>query len=494
MSSKSKDKIKAELIRIGITLLIVGICIGLEIALDRIYIHDENIFLLFILAVLVILIETKNIVYGAVASVILVFSFNFFLTDPRYTFMMDDLNYYISFVVFLIISLICGSLVIKIQRKAKEAKESQGRIEILYEFSRKTLNCHSEKELFEAMDDCLKANLSQSFFVCREITKEKLANQDDAEAIEYALNQNEIVGKGQNTYSSLPLTVFPLRSKANKFGALVIQCDNPLPAPTFDFVKSITNEMVVVLEREKITFERERSEEAREKEKFKSTLLRSLSHDLKTPLTSIQSGSLFLKENIQALSQKEQVELLEDIHRESEELYAFVNNLLNISKLDDQSSIAKEYESVDEILQNVKEYFRTVQTDRVVRFPEVDSSLFVYANAPLLVQVFVNLIDNALKYTKPGSEIDIACAVEGNRVFFEVSDNGGGIKPEKFNSLFKDIFAVSAKKDAYRSSGLGLGICKAIVNAHNGTITAENNDKGGATFRFNLPLKKEGDQ
>ena len=88
MSSKSKGKIKAELIRIGITLLIVGICIGLEIALDRIYIHDENIFLLFILAVLVILIETKNIVYGAVASVILVFSFNFFLTDPRYTFMI----------------------------------------------------------------------------------------------------------------------------------------------------------------------------------------------------------------------------------------------------------------------------------------------------------------------------------------------------------------------------------------------------------------------
>lgn len=494
MSTQSTSKIKTELIRIGITLLIVGICIGLEIALDLIYIHDENIFLLFILAVLIILIETKNIIYGAVASIILVFSFNFFLTDPRYTFMMDDLNYYISFVVFLIISLICGSLVIKIQRKAKEAKESEERIEILYEFSRKTLNCHSEKELFEAMENCLKANLSQPFFVCREIVKDNPEAQDDAEAIEYALNQNEIVGKGQNIYGNLPLIVFPLRSKANKFGALVIKSETPLPSPTFDFVKSIANEMVVVLEREKITFERERSEEAREKEKFKSTLLRSLSHDLKTPLTSIQSGSLFLKENIQALSTKEQVELLDDIHHESEELYAFVNNLLNISKLDDQNSIAKDYESVDEMLQNVKEYFRTIQTDRLVKFPEVDSSLFVYANAPLLVQVFVNLIDNALKYTKPGSEIDVGCSVDGNRVLFEVSDNGGGIKPEKFSSLFKDIFAVSAKKDAYRSSGLGLGICKAIVNAHNGAITAENNDKGGATFHFNLPLKKEGDK
>ena len=121
----------------------------------------------------------------------------------------------------------------------------------------------------------------------------------------------------------------------------------------------------------------------------------------------------------------------------------------------------------------------------------MDDTLLVYCNAQLIIQVFVNLINNGLKYTRENSTIEINITNDENHLFGEIEDNGGVIQEEKLKSLFDEEKTISNKKDAYRSNGLGLIICKAIIQAHKGEIKAKNNDKGGATFSFYLALKKE---
>ena len=497
MQKLNREKVKKIFFHILLTILINALCISLMLVLNRQYIHDENIFLLFILAVLIIVIETKSILYGIITSVLLCSLFNFFLTEPQHSFVMDDINYYISFVVFIIISIIFGSIVIQLQKKVEQSRENEKRINILYVLSKKFLNCHGQKEIFDAIDQCLQSNLKIPFLLMDQESDKRFGtikelSPEAKEACDFSINQFTIVGKNQAVYSSSPFIIFPIRSKALQFGLIYLDLTNcELSHSEFGFLKSISTEAAVVLEREKAIIEQEVSEGKREKEHFKSTLLRSLSHDLKTHLTSIQSGSLFLKENIKEISSEETEELLDNIYSESVSLYGFVNNLLNISKLGDKQSIVMVYESLQDILQNVKDYYKNINYTQTILFPQVDDTLLVYCNAQLIIQVFVNLINNGLKYTRENSTIEIKITNDENHLFVEIEDNGGGIQEEKLKSLFDEEKTISNKKDAYRSNGLGLIICKAIIQAHKGEIKAKNNDKGGATFSFYLALKKE---
>ena len=199
---------------------------------------------------------------------------------------------------------------------------------------------------------------------------------------------------------------------------------------------------------------------------------------------------MFLKENLEGISSTEAKELLDDIYNESVSLYSFVNNLLNISKISDRQSINKEYESLADIMQNVEEYFSKQKFSQSIIYPTVDETTLIYCNAQLMIQLFINLISNGIKYTAPGSTIRVIFHINNDNLLAEISDNGGGIPVDKIKDLFKEDKRLLQKKDAYRSNGLGLIICKSIVEIHNGFIEAMNNDIGGASFKFRIPLKR----
>lgn len=496
MQKRKLFKRNTLLFNILITLLINGLAIGLMLVLNRSYIHDENIFILFILAVLIITIETKSIIYSIISCAFLCLAFNFFLTEPQYSFVMDDLNYYISFGFFIIIAIIFGSIVIQLQKEVKQSQENEKRINILFDLSKKFLNCHDEDEIYNCITACLEENIKNKFLLKNLFLNKTYGNVDslsneEMEACDFSVNQFTIVGYNQPVYSSNNFLVFPIRSKSVKFGYIFIRLiKNSFSDSEFSFIKSISTEAAVVLERERAIQEQEKSEHKSEREHFKSTLLRSLSHDLKTPLTSIQSGSLFLKENLDNISATETKELLDDIYNESVSLYSFVNNLLNMSKISDRQSINKEYESLADIMQNVEEYFSKQKFSQKIIYPTVDETTLIYCNAQLMIQLFINLISNGIKYTAPGSTISVIFNINNDNLLAEISDNGGGIPVDKIKDLFKEDKRLLQKKDAYRSNGLGLIICKSIVEIHNGFIEAMNNDIGGASFKFRIPLKR----
>jgi len=262
----------------------------------------------------------------------------------------------------------------------------------------------------------------------------------------------------------------------------------PLTFLTMLVVSVITCTMTTqIKEQEQLKLENER-------EKTRANLLRSVSHDIRTPLTSIVGVTSTLLENGDKLPPAEQHQLLEDARDEAQWLIRVVENLLSITRMgDQQAKIKKKPEAAEEVLGEVAQKFRK-------RFPEVsiqvrapEELLMVPMDAILIEQVLSNLLENAVLHGETTTAVCLSVRQEGNCACFLVRDNGKGIPPKILGALFDGTLHHSDEKvnDGKRNMGLGLTVCKAIVSAHGGTIGARNSGAGGAEFTFRLPLDEE---
>ena len=235
-----------------------------------------------------------------------------------------------------------------------------------------------------------------------------------------------------------------------------------------------------------------RIEAEAEAEKMKANLLRSVSHDIRTPLTSIVGSTSAVLDN-PGLSLPEQRELLEDVRGEAQWLIRVVENLLSITRMSgEQAKIEKECEAAEEIVAvSVSKFSR--------RFPEFhvsvevpDEVLLVPMDATLIRQVIMNLLENAAIHGRGVTEISFRVSREGDCACFSISDNGVGIPSEKLPTIFSGgLSGVSHNNfDMKKNMGIGLSVCSTIVKAHGGTMTAENLESGGACFRFYLPMEE----
>jgi two-component system sensor histidine kinase KdpD len=256
-----------------------------------------------------------------------------------------------------------------------------------------------------------------------------------------------------------------------------------------------TRHLTLSLEREVLGMQKEQSVLQIEKEKFKSSLLSSISHDLRTPLTGLTTGSSYLIDNYDSLSDIERINLLTEFNSEILYLSEFVNNLLNLTRIDSNKLvISRKPEIIEDLLsETVTRVIRRVGKHKLT-IKSQTAVLFVDCDSQLLMQVLVNLLDNAIKHTREDSQITIEYFVKNNKVFFVIADDGGGIPEEKLSRFFcDDPFDKVGHPDKSNGSGLGLTIAQAIVQAHGGTIRAYNNENGGSTFVFNIPYREEGE-
>lgn len=229
-----------------------------------------------------------------------------------------------------------------------------------------------------------------------------------------------------------------------------------------------------------------------EKEKMRANLLRSVSHDIRTPLTSIVGSTSAVLEN-PGLSLTEQHELLEDVRNEAQWLIRVVENLLSITRMGDhQTHITTVPEAAEEVLGEAVQKFHRHFPSVTVSVSVPDELLIVPMDAILIEQVLSNLMENAVVHGKTTTEIQLTLRARGNDACFTVSDNGEGIPPKELNTLFDGTLKHSETEgcDGKRNMGLGLSVCQAIVRAHGGSISARNLSEG-AEFTFRLPLPKE---
>jgi two-component system sensor histidine kinase KdpD len=251
------------------------------------------------------------------------------------------------------------------------------------------------------------------------------------------------------------------------------------------------NQLALALERDQMAIDAAEARIQAEAEQVRSSLLSSVSHDLKTPLAAIAGASSSLLE-ANSLDEDTRRQLLETVADEAARLNRLLENILQMSKLDAGAAAPnKQWHVLEELVGSaLHRTRRELEGHRVaVRLP-TDLPL-IFVDGLLIEQVFVNLLENAAKYTPTGSQVIISASVDGKAVRIAVADDGPGLLEGAEDRIFEKFYRASPAADAGRGSGLGLAICRAIVKAHGGNITASNRPGGGAEFIIRLPIPKD---
>lgn len=242
-----------------------------------------------------------------------------------------------------------------------------------------------------------------------------------------------------------------------------------------------------------LSMEQERIQFAMEKEQMRSRLLRSISHDLRTPLTGIAGASSLIAESGRELDRDSIVSLARDINDQSDWLIQMVENILNMTKIDSGNLVVEKLpEAVEDIISNAVDHVKGRRQNRRIEIAVPDTVFIVPMDGKMMVQVLVNLLDNAIKHTREDGQIRIRIQQKDGMIWFYVEDDGTGIDESIKDRLFEEFTTFRpVSQDVGKGIGLGLAICRAIVNAHGGRIYGENREEGGARFAFCLPEKDE---
>jgi two-component system sensor histidine kinase KdpD len=306
----------------------------------------------------------------------------------------------------------------------------------------------------------------------------------------WAYDHTQMAGLGTATLPGAKALYLPLTASRGTLGVLGARPADPHALETpeqLHQLETFANQTALALERAQLADEAQKAEIRAETERMRSSLLSSVSHDLRTPLASITGAASSLLETKAALDTPTSRELLETIQEESERLSRLVNNLLQMTRVESGAlQLHRDWLPLEEIVGAALERLKQPLGDRPVttRLPE-DLPL-VPIDDTLIEQVFVNLLDNVLKYTPTGSSIEIAAWTGEGNVTVEIGDRGPGLDPGEELHVFEKFYR--GHPAAGRGAGLGLAICRGFVEAHGGRIWAENRTGGGAAFRFILPL------
>ncbi|WP_033165334.1 sensor histidine kinase KdpD [Clostridium sp. KNHs205] len=480
----------------------------ISLGLRRVGIGDQNIIMTYILSVLVVSRITKGHIFGMIASVASVLSFNFFFTEPMYTFNAIQAGYPITFLIMLLVALITSTLTVRIKTQAKQAVQRERRTEVLYEINKKLLVTRGLENIILLTNSYI-VNLFErsvvffpsdpetgndgSVMQAEGDTDEAVLNSKDEKAVAHwvFINQKR-AGAGTDTLMGASGFYMPVISQGKVLAVLGISCTNgPLSHDTRQFLRMIASQVAMALERQHLSDEQRSIIVDAEKEKMRSNLLRAIAHDLRTPLAGILGASSAIRENTKNLDECTRDKLNADIQEEAQWLIRMVENLLSVTRINEgETKVNKNPEAAEEVVAEAVSRIRKRFPHHKIEVSVPDELLEVPMDGTLIAQVLINLLENAVKHSADTSPVDIILKKGENTATFEVLDHGKGIAEEDFPYLFTSYVPNGTKSsDSSRGMGIGLSICMTIIKAHNGTMEADNRKEGGAIFKFTLPLE-----
>ena len=442
---------------------------------------ETNIVIIYMLAVLLCARFTTGFVYGLAVSVIATAAFNFFFTAPYHSLQVYDPDYLVTFAVMTTVSLLTSALTSRAKKSVLEIALREKETQALYLLTNRLSETESTEEIARVTVESIRDVFQ---------TRAELIWFDDSGISETALTQRledtdgDCLTDGENC-------IWPINGRESRLGLLRIPAEagQQLGKNQKKLLWSMLECAALAVDQFRAAQERLRYREESEHERYRGNLLRAISHDLRTPLSGIMGTS----EMIRDMSREDDPRhaLAQGIWDDADWLRSLVENILNLTRLEDgRLVLQKQPEAVEEIIANALEHIAKRAPEREIGVDIPEDLLLVPMDARLIVQVLVNLLDNAIKHTAPEREIRIAVQRDGTDAVFCVADRGDGISPEDLPYIFRTFYTSRHNRaDAKRGIGLGLAICDAIVKAHGGTIRAENRTDGGALFRFTLPME-----
>lgn len=465
---------------------------------------EANIIAIYILGVLITAVITKSRIYSLISSIVSVLVFNFFFTDPKFSLEAYDKGYPVTFVIMFVVAFLTGSLAVKMKMQAKQSAQSAFRIKVLFDTNQLLQKTSSDDEIISVTANQLIKLLERNVVVYpingKELGEaqifgagaenEGFTSESERAVATWVLKNNKHAGATTGTLGSSKCLYLSIRVNDVVYGVVGIHIDKvPLDSFENSVLLSILGECALALENSCNVREKEQAAVLAKNEQLRANLLRAISHDLRTPLTSISGNASNLLSNRASFDEETKEQIYTDIYDDSMWLINLVENLLSVTRIEEGNMNLKlSTELMDDVITEALKHINRKSVEYHIAVENSTEFILAKMDAKLIVQVLINIVDNAIKYTPAGSNIRIRSEKKNGFVIVSIADNGIGI-PDEIKPRVFDMFFNGANKiaDSRRSLGLGLSLCKSIITAHGGEINVQDNMPQGTIFSFTLP-------
>ncbi len=485
----------------GITIAIVAAATLINFML-RIHLGPGILIMVYMLGVVIVAMR-GNIGASALASVLSVIAYDFFFIPPFYSFSTSDIGYFITLIIMLIVALIISHLTILIRRQAETAHLAERRTATIHVLSRRLASTRgvdkllhvSIRYLSEVFDSEIIALLPTNDRLtirAKYHTEQQKLDAKEQSIAQWVFDLGQMAGLGTDTLPFSNALYVPLLGTQETLGVLRI-CPfkkgylfNP---EQIHLLEACSNQIALALEVDRLQEQAKNSELQAVTDRIRGALLHSVSNDLRSPLLAIMHSANTLKEASPKIDESQIQKLGNMISFESEQLNFLIDNLLQMTYLETaEIQLEKESYSLKEVVTALLQTLNTRFLEKPIHMHISDHLPNIPFDRTLIEAVFINLIDNTIKFTPPDSPVDIYANVEKDHIVVKVKDRGPGLAPDEIDKLFEKFYR-GENIISERGMGLGLAICQSIVQAHGGKIWAENREGGGAAFCFTLPLQ-----
>lgn len=491
-----------------VTVFIFMICTIIGLLFQKLHFTDTNIVTIYILGVLITSILTDGYLCSIAGSFLSVVLFCFFLTEPRMSFQTYAVGYPVTFAIMLVCSVLAGTLSAKLKMHARIYSQLAFRTQVLFDTDRLLQKARSSKEMLRVTCTQLvrllnrdivayiveegKLSQGQVFYKNKEETDQQFLIPEEQKIARWVYENNKRAGVGTNYFKNAKCLYLAIRIGDHVYGVIGIPANKDVfDSVEYSILLSVVNECALAMENLRNAIEKEKNAVLAKNEQLRADLLRAISHDLRTPLCSISGNADMLLNNGACLDSKTKQQIYVDIYDDSEWLIGVVENLLSITRLNDGRL---KFKFTDQLLDEViAESLRHISRkhDEYTIVTKCEELILVRMDVQLIIQVLVNLIDNAIKYTPEGSKICIRGMKCNGKAQICVEDNGPGIADEMKPYIFEMFYTgKSTIADSQRSLGLGLSLCQSIIEAHDGRLLLTDNTPRGCIFTFTLPLSE----
>lgn len=452
-------------------------------------ISPVNVVMIYLLVVVIIALRLNY--YAAIlASFLGVVTFDFFFIPPQLTFAVTDVQYIITFIGLFLVGIIIANLVAMSRNQIEAIKQREQETSALYLMSRELLTTIEIDEVIQVILNHIKQILDceAAILLCNQNTISRIystwehdLNDLEINAAQTALQQQKPSGVSTDLHSAASGYYYPFMISPDTSGILGFFLNEHKLSKRRNLIYAFIAQATLAIEASHLATKAKQAEIFQEKETLHTTILNSISHDLRTPLVSITGTLSYLKDEINSDKDLVRYNLVQGAYEEANRLNRLVSNLLEMSRLQAGSRLLKrELYDVFEVISVARSQLKDSLDNRDLIITVEEDLPLISVDLTLFSLVLINLLDNATKYSAPDTAINIRAYQEQDIVYLEVEDSGIGISEEQLPHIFERFYR-AATTNGKPGSGLGLPICKGIIDLHGGTIQV-NSHEGGSKF------------
>ena len=464
------------------------------------FFDQTDIAMIYLLGIVITSMRTGR--WPALAATLLsVAAFDFFFIPPFYTFAVSDVHHLVTFGVMFAVAYVITQLTLQIRERAEASRKRERSTAALYALSRQLARERKKgriydiavkhiSEVFQSQIVILVLNKQGELAVLTTGVGTFAVDQKELSVARWVFDNRHSAGLGTDTLPGAKALYLPMVASTGVVGVIGVfpgATEKEFDPEDIHFLESFVNQTAMAMERVMMAKEAHEEHLKAEAQNVRNTFLSSVSHDLRSPLAVVTGAASTLLEKEASLDRSARLELLNTIHEETDRLERIIRNVLNLTRLESGAiTVHKEWQPLEEIIGVILNRFSDRIKERPVELKIPPDLPLIPFDTLLMEQVLSNLMENALRHTPTGTPIEIVVTPEKSAVTIEIADRGPGIPALEEEAIFSKF---TRSTQTRMGTGIGLSICRVIVEAHGGRIWAENRPGGGAVFKFVIPIE-----